>query len=76
VTEIEINEDALEAARKAVEDELIEWRDSGKFMLSGNGFTVRNRDGSDGIMRMSTAYGLHIGIRAYLEALPEAVANA
>lgn len=72
MAEIEIDDFALEAARKAVEDELIEWRDSGRFMLSGNGFTVRNRDGSDGIMRMSTAFGLRIGIEAYLAALAEA----
>jgi hypothetical protein len=43
------------------------------FMIGGNGFVVRNRDGSDSsIMRMSTAFGLQVGIRAYLAALGQA----
>lgn len=70
--EIEIDDDALEVARKAVEDALVEFRDSGMFMIGGNGFVIRNYDGSDSsIMRLSTALGLQIGIKAYLAALAE-----
>lgn len=70
--EIEINDEALEAARFAVENQLVEMRDSHMFMIGGNGFVIRNRDGSDSaIMRMSTAFGLGIGIRAYLDALAQ-----
>lgn len=74
--EIEIDDTALEVARKAVEDTLIEFRDSSMFMIGGNGFVVRNRDGSaSDIMRFSTAVGLSIGIKAYLGALADAEAS-
>lgn len=66
----EIDEVALEVARKTVEDMLIEMRDSCMFMIGGNGFVVRDKDGSESsIMRLSTAMGLAVGIKAYLEAL-------
>jgi len=72
VAEIEINDVALEVARKAVEDALVEMRDAHMFMIGGNGFHIRNRDGSgSSIMRMSTAMGLSVGIKAYLGALTE-----
>jgi hypothetical protein len=72
VAEIEIDDAALEVARKTVEDALIEMRDSHMFMIGGNGFHVRNRDGSESsIMRMSTAMGLEVGIKAYLGALAD-----
>jgi hypothetical protein len=71
VTDIDLA--ALEAARKAVEDELIEWRDARRFIIGGNGFVVREKDGTESsIMRLSTAMGLRIGIKAYLAALATA----
>jgi hypothetical protein len=72
VAEIEIDDEALEVARKTVEDALVERRDSHMFMIGGNGFHIRNYDGSDSsIMRMSTAMGLSLGIKAYLGVLAE-----
>lgn len=66
-----VNEQALEAARLAVEDVLIEMRDSRiSIMGRGNGFVVLERDGEpSSIMRLGTPEGLRIGIKAYLEAL-------
>lgn len=73
----DIDKAALEVARKTVEDTLIEFRDSQMFMIGGNGFVVRNWDGSDSsIMRLSTAMGLQIGIEAYLAALSAAPRTA
>ena len=70
----EINQDALEVARKTVEDVLIEMRDSRMFIIGGNGFVVREKDSSESsIMRLSTAMGLQIGIKAYLEAVESEV---
>lgn len=68
--EWQVDDVALEAARKAVEDVLIERRDARMFVIAGNGLTVRESDGSGSeIMRLRTVDGLHIGIRAYLNAL-------
>ncbi len=65
-----LNEDALEAARVAVEDTLIEMRDSGIGILGrGNGFVVNEYNGSpSSIMRLGTAEGLRIAITTYLDA--------
>lgn len=66
----ELNEMALESARKAVEDVLVDFRDSRISVMGGNGFVIREKDGTDShIMRLRTADGLAIGIKAYLEAL-------
>jgi hypothetical protein len=69
----EINEEALMAAHKAVEDVLIDFRDGGIGLLGpANGFVVKYRDGSSSdIIRLGTREGLRIGIRAYLHALDE-----
>lgn len=65
-----IDDRALEAARMAVEDALVEWRDNTRFTICGNGFTIRNRDGSpSSIVRFRTDWGLRIALRTYLEAL-------
>lgn len=65
---MELDPVALEAARLAVEDELIGWRDSGLFMPSGNGFTVNYSDGTPGLgVRMPSVVGLKIAIKKYLE---------
>ncbi len=65
-----IDNNALEVARKAVEDRLIEMRDSSMFMLSNNGFVCKSFDGTpSSIIRLSTAFGLQLGIEAYMAAL-------
>lgn len=70
MAEIEIDDVALEIARREVEDVLVDFRDNGRFMIGGNGFVIRNQDGSPSeIMRLSTAFGLRTGIKAYLAAL-------
>jgi hypothetical protein len=67
----DIDEVALTAAHLAVEDVLIDFRDSRIGILGcANGFVVNERDGSpSGIMRLGTREGLKIGIKAYLAAL-------
>lgn len=47
----------LKAMHQAMEDELIEWRDAGRFVFPcANGLSVSNRDGSlSGIIRIPTA---------------------
>jgi hypothetical protein len=40
------DEKLMQIARKAIEDELVEWRDECRFMMRNNGFAIRNRDGS------------------------------
>jgi hypothetical protein len=71
VSASEVDERALTAAHKAVEDVLIEFRGARIGVLGpANGFVVREYDGTDSpIMRLGTRDGLRIGIKAYLEAL-------
>jgi hypothetical protein len=68
-----LDEQALTAAHLAVEDVLIEMRDSRiSVMGPANGFVVNERDGSPSeIMRLGTREGLRIAIEAYLDALAE-----
>lgn len=55
----------MEVARRAVEDALVEWRDSSMFVLRNNGFTIRGKDGSaSSIVRFGTEDGLRIALRA------------
>jgi hypothetical protein len=63
---------ALEAARLAVEQELIEWRDMRMSVLTEHhGFVVREPDGeASSIIRLSTRDGLRLGVKAYLAAMP------
>lgn len=62
----------VEAARQAIEDELIDWRDERRSMLCGNGFTVREKDGSPSeVIRFRTDIGFRIGLRALVAALTE-----
>lgn len=73
MSDITINEEALEAARLAVEDVLVEWRDARMFVMNNNGFSIKEKDGTpSSIIRLGTAMGLQIGIKAYLEALESA----
>lgn len=58
---------AIEVMRKAIEDELIEWRDEMRFMICGNGFSVCEKDGSPSpIIRFRTDIGLRIGLSALI----------
>lgn len=62
--------DLLEIARRAVEDELIDLRDSGMFILRNNGFSVKERDGTpSNVMRLGTEMGMQIGLEAIIEHL-------
>lgn len=71
--ETELNQDALTTAHLAIEDVLIDFRDSGLSVFGpANGFVVRNRDGSpNGTMRIGTRDGLVIAIKAYLKYVEE-----
>ena len=70
---MDLDDEALTAAHKAVEDVLIDFRDNRiSMLLAANGFVVRERDGSDSsIIRLGTREGLGIGIEAYLNAMAE-----
>lgn len=67
----DLNQEALTAAHKAVEDALIEFRDMRvSEPFAANGFVVREADGEESsIIRFGTRTGLNIGIKAYLTAL-------
>jgi hypothetical protein len=62
----------LAKAHAAVEDTLVMMRDMRASGLGhAHGFVIREEDGEDSSMiRLGTAHGLKIGIKAYLEALP------
>jgi hypothetical protein len=54
----------LEIARKAIEDELIEYRDSGIGILRRNGLVVYGKDGSpSSIIRFGSEHGLQLGLQ-------------
>lgn len=64
----------LEVMRRAIEDELVELRDSGMSLLGqGNGFAIQPKTPdpriSGVLLRMSTAEGLVVGLRALADAL-------
>lgn len=72
---VDVDVRALAIARRAVEDVLVELRDARISVLPqpANGFAIRAADNPEGsapsVVRLSTAEGLSIGIRAYLAAL-------
>ena len=64
----------LEAGRKAVEDVLVEFRDSCiSIPFQGNGFGIRDKEGKDvGVLiRLSTADGLRIALKAMADHVAE-----
>lgn len=65
--------DMLEIGRRAIEDELIDWRDSRlSTPLRGNGLVVRERDGTpSNTIRFGPEHALRIGIQAIAEAMHE-----
>lgn len=71
--EIIENDELIEIGRKAIEDELIEWRDSGLSCLNrGNGFVCRWPDGkSSDIIRFGPEVGIRIALKAIAKHLGE-----
>ncbi|AXQ62096.1 hypothetical protein SEA_SKYSAND_63 [Gordonia phage Skysand] len=64
--EIAKDQDLLEVARKAIEDELIEWRDSGiSTPFRNNGLVVKYVDGQPSdIIRFGPETAVQIGLQA------------
>lgn len=65
----------LEVARKAIEDVLVDFRDSRISLIRGNGLVVRESDGTEShIIRLGPEDAMRIGLKAitsHLEALKE-----
>lgn len=56
--------------RRAIEDELVDWRDSGRFMLRNNGFVINESDGTPGrVIRFGPETGVRIALRALADHL-------
>ena len=67
-----LSDDVLEVGRKAVEDTLIDFRDSRISVFCGNGFVVKEKDGSPSdIIRLPIAAGINIALKAMLKAATE-----
>lgn len=65
----EPTDEQLEIGRKAVEDLLIEWRDSRLSELRNNGLVIKEKDGTaSSIIRFGTETALKVGIKAMLAA--------
>lgn len=59
-----------EIPRRAIEDELIDWRDNRRFVLRNNGFVVKESDGSPSdIIRFGPETGVRIALLALAEHL-------
>jgi hypothetical protein len=67
----------LEIARKAVEDELIDFRDLGMWVgIHNNGFACKDADGTpSAVIRFGTIFGLQTALRAISDATPEQIAD-
>ena len=65
-----LTKESLEIGRKAIEDMLVEWRDSRLSEFNrGNGLVIREKDGRDSsIIRFGPETALRIGILAMKEA--------
>lgn len=65
------DKELLEVGRKAIEERLIEFRDS-RFseLMRGNGLVIREKDGKDSsIIRFGPETALYIGLKAMAEHL-------
>lgn len=59
-------------ARAAIEDELVEWRDAGRFVLRNNGLTIKYADGTPSdIIRFGPEAAVRIALRALADHLEE-----
>lgn len=55
----------MEVARKAIEDELTDWRERRLSTLRGNGLVIREKDGTPSqIIRFGPEVAMVIGLRA------------
>ena len=65
------DEDLMEVGRKAVEDELVEWRDARRSVLRNNGYTIREKDGSRPapFIRFGIEFGHRIALHAIADAM-------
>lgn len=60
----------LEVARKAVEDELIAWREARISQLRGNGLVIKEPDGTPSpIIRFGMETAMRIGLEAIIKHL-------
>lgn len=67
----------LEVARKAIEDMLVECRDSRMFVLNNNGLVIKERDGSpSSIIRLSSDIAVSIALHAIADHLDDKAAVA
>lgn len=73
IGELANNPELLEVGRRAIEDVLIEWRDSRLSIWGrGNGLVVKEKDGSESsIIRMGAEHALKIGLEAIAKHLDE-----
>jgi hypothetical protein len=70
VRKIADNNELLEIGRKAIEDLLVEFRDSRMSMMCGNGFVIREKDGRESsVIRLRTDMGLQVALKAIAEHL-------
>jgi hypothetical protein len=68
--EIINSDELLEVGRKAIEDELIIFRDRRIFMLRNNGFVCKEMDGRDShIIRFGPEDGIRIALKAIIKHL-------
>lgn len=64
------NNELLEVARQAIEEAVIDFRDSGIFVLRNNGLVCKTRDGKDShIIRFGPELAVSIGLRAIADKL-------
>ncbi len=60
-----LTDELLEVGRKAIEDALVEWRDSRLAEIRNNGLVIKEKDGKDSsIIRFGPEAALRIGIEA------------
>lgn len=69
------NDSLLEVGRKAIEDELLEWRDRRlSEMMRHNGFVCREPDGTDSsVIRFGPETGVRIALKAIAKKMKEEV---
>lgn len=66
--EIILTDEELEIARKAVEDVLIDFRDSRIALLRNNGLVCKEKDGTpSSVIRLGMESALHIAVKAINE---------
>ena len=72
IIEIANNPDLIEVGRKAVEDVLVDFRDSRISQIRGNGLVIKEKDGGDSsVIRLGMEDALRIGLKAISESIGE-----